>query len=143
MRRGANSIEGIIAKVCEKSAGRRLKSNGYIRAIIRDHFGVSEAERQESENLARRCMKQFTREAQEIDSLKRLGMEALKKYDLQGLSKVSDRLRAMSKNFSDLGKRPARSMLEFLEAGERSLRPEESIAVPQVRKTSYRGAITK
>ena len=143
VRRGANSIEGIIAKVREKSAGRRLKSNGYIRAIIRDHFGVREAERQESENLARRRMKQFKREVQEIDSLKRLGMEALSKYDLQGLSKVSDRLRAMSKNFSDLGKRRARSMLEFLEGGERSLRAEESIAVPQVRKTSYRGAITK
>ena len=124
VRRGANNVEDIIAKVRQKSAGRRLKSNGYIRAIIRDHFGVSEAERQESENLAPRRMKQFKREMQEIDPLKRLGMEALRKYDLQGLSKVSDRLRAMSKNLSDLGKRQARSMLEFLEAGHESLQKE-------------------
>lgn len=105
----------------EKTAGRHLRNNGYIRAIIRDHFGVSEAQRQESNDLARRRLNQFHREVPEIESLKKLGTEALHRGDLQGLSEVIVRLRAATENFSDLGKRRARSVVEILEAGQQSL----------------------
>ena len=98
VRRGANNIEDIIAKVRQKSAGRRLKSNGYIRAIIRDHFGVREAQRQELDKLARGLWNKFRREVAEIDPLKRQGKEALGQHDLQGLSEAIVCLRVASEN---------------------------------------------